>query len=109
MKKNDILLLFGSLCFIVVAWIGFNIYHNIVTSTIPQFIVTQLKSINGSFNTTIINKLKTKENVSPSFSQGNLTPTVTQTQPASSTPPPPTPTIQIATDSAKEATGGGAL
>lgn len=103
MKQKDILIILISTFILVVAWIGFNIYHNSVTSTISETLGVRISPINPDFNIKDINALKERKKVTPildataSLATPSATPT---TQPTPSTPTPspiitPTPSISI--------------
>lgn len=64
-KERDILLLAASTLFTVVAWIGFNIYHVSVTSTIPKSLTEKIVSIDGKFDVTTVDGLKKREKIAP--------------------------------------------
>lgn len=49
----------------VVAWIAFNIHHASVTSTISEQIVIQTRPITPQFDTTTLNTLKTRQQITP--------------------------------------------
>ncbi len=67
MKNREILFLIISTFIIVIAWIGFNIFHNIKTSTIPQNLTIQILPINPNFDTKTIEELKKRKKVQPNF------------------------------------------
>ncbi|MBI5123485.1 hypothetical protein HZA75_06530 [Candidatus Roizmanbacteria bacterium] len=67
---NDILFFSVSIFIIVVLWIIFNIYYAYVTSTIRPDLQLQITPIEGTFDTTTINKLKTRQAVTPLFESG---------------------------------------
>jgi hypothetical protein len=67
MKKNDILLILIPLFLFVISWIGFSIYHNIVTSTISQPLSVQITPINPTFDTSTIDSLKNREKITPVY------------------------------------------
>jgi len=75
MKKNDILLILIPLSLFVLTWIGFSVYHNIVTSTISQPLSVQIIPIIPTFDTNTINNLKTRENIPPIYELSVPTPT----------------------------------
>lgn len=82
MKKKpstikDILFLAISSFIVVVAWIGFNLYHTYVTSTITPELQTSITPITADFDTATINKLKTRNQVAPVNALSNtiITPT----------------------------------
>ena len=65
MKKQDLLLILIPTFICVVAWIGFNIYHSAVTSTISPQEISQIAPINPDFDTKTITELKKRERVEP--------------------------------------------
>ena len=67
MKKNDILLILIPSFIFVLAWIGFSIYHNVVTSTISEPLSIEITPITPTFDTSIIDGLKNREKVSPIY------------------------------------------
>lgn len=79
--QKDILFIFISSFIVVVAWIGFNIYHIYVTSTINEDLQLQLTPISPVFDPQTIQQLKTRENINPQF----------QIQKVAATPTPPLP------------------
>jgi hypothetical protein len=76
MKKNkaqkDILYVSISSFVLVVLWIGFNLYHAYVSSTIAPDLQLQIIPIEPTFNSAAIQKIKARENVAPVY---ELTPT----------------------------------
>lgn len=91
MKKKDILFILASGFFLVLAWIGFNIYHNSKTSTIPEATNIQIAPITPSFDQKTIEEIKTRRNIQAIF-EGKSTPTPTATNSATPTTS-PTPEI----------------
>lgn len=95
MKKHkaqkDILYIAISSFILVVLWIGFNLYHAHATSTIEPVLQLQIKPIDSSFDTSVIQKLKSRQNVQPIYEFGNassaanISPTPTTQEPSSST------------------------
>lgn len=78
MKQKDILLILISISIIVLAWIGFSIYHNLITSTIPEVLNVQISPIKPTFDTKTISELKTRTKVEPVFElRTSVTPTPT--------------------------------
>lgn len=65
MKQQDLLLISVSIFITIVAWIGFNIYHTTVSSTIPRSLQEKIEPIEGEFDTEIIESIKKRENVLP--------------------------------------------
>lgn len=66
--QKDLTLLTGSLFIIVAVWVSFAIYHTHVTSTISDVLQIRIEPITGRFDTTTIQKLKTRTQVLPEFS-----------------------------------------
>ena len=100
--QKDILFIFISSFIVVVAWIGFNLYHIWITSTISQDLQLELTPINPDFDQRTIQQLKTRENVEPLYdiqkSTIGITPTpglLDSTAPAST--PAPTPLTPVTT------------
>lgn len=83
MKQNraqkDILYISISIFVLVVLWIGFNLYHAYVTSTIAPDLQLQIAPIDPKFDTEIINKLKTREKIAPLYENiASSSPTISQ-------------------------------
>lgn len=70
MKQKDILLLLIPFSLIVVLYIALSIYHNIVTSTIPETVNIQITPISPDFNERTIMDIKKREKVVPVFEAG---------------------------------------
>ncbi|MBI4079384.1 MAG: hypothetical protein HY429_03755 [Candidatus Levybacteria bacterium] len=106
MKKREIIFILSSTFVVVVAWIAFSIYHNRITSTIPDALSIKIAPIEKSFDLETIENLKTRERISPISESDFLL--LQQT-----TPPPtggPTPqATQSALLSPTPATQGGTL
>ncbi|MDP2649895.1 MAG: hypothetical protein Q8P10_03540 [bacterium] len=65
MKQKEIIFILVS-CFLLVAfWVGFSIYHNSVTSTVPEALGIQITPIKPDFDNTIIENLKKRNRVEP--------------------------------------------
>lgn len=62
---KDILFLSISSFVVIAAWIGFNLYHSWVTSTITPDLQVQISPINPDFDTVTLDKLKTRKQVVP--------------------------------------------
>jgi hypothetical protein len=87
--QKDILFIFISSFVVVVAWIGFNIYHIYATSTVSQDIQMQLTPIDPVFDPLTMQQLKNRESIVPQYKmQQSKTATVSTTAPdqTSSTP-----------------------
>lgn len=67
MKHKDILYILIPASLLVFAWIAFNIYHNAITSTIPQATSIQIAPIAPTFDTKTINSLKSRQKAVPVF------------------------------------------
>lgn len=105
MKQKDILLLTASSFVLIIFWIIFSVYHNFVTSTIPEALNVQIAPINPVFDTKTIAALKQRTQVAPIYS------------PIATVSAAPTPTIPSLSQSAliqntstqSAATGAGTL
>ena len=67
MKQRDILFLVISTFVLIVAWIGFSIYHNLVSSTITGPVEEKIIPIDPTFDTRTIDSLKERKNIEPVF------------------------------------------
>jgi hypothetical protein len=82
---RDILFILISSFIVVIAWIGFNIYHIYITSTISEDVQAQLSPIDGTFDTNTINSLKSRTRVNPEFdAQSTASPSAPTTAPTPS-------------------------
>lgn len=98
MKQKDILFLLIPVALLVIAWIVFNIYHNLATSTISEALNTNILPISPSFDTETISNLKTRERVVPVFELQKIeTPTPTSAASSINVSPSPTFSEQTAT------------
>ena len=78
MKKKDILFIIISGFLLVVAWIGFSIFHNIKTSTIPEATNIQIAPIAPVFDMKTIEDIKKRKQTQAVFEKKTtLTPTAT--------------------------------
>lgn len=66
-KRGHVLFLLTSVFIVVVAWVGFSIYHSYVTSTISQDLQTAILPISPGFDTTALNKLKSRKSIAPVY------------------------------------------
>src|SRR5579862_4631265 len=87
--QKDILFIFISSFIVIVAWIGFNIYHIYVTSTVSQDLQLDLIPINPTFDAQTIQQLKTRENINPAFEMQKAAATPTPAPLISSIPAAP--------------------
>lgn len=67
MKQRDIVTLVVPFFILIILWIIFSVYHNSVTSTIPETLNIQITPISPSFDEKAISDLKKRERVLPSF------------------------------------------
>lgn len=96
MNQKNLITLLVLIVIVVTALVGSNIYHSAVTSTIPEILAIQVKPINPTFQTKVLDELKKRTKVSP---QLNAPPPVITPTPAAQTPlvrpsPTPLPTTQ---------------
>lgn len=82
MKQKDLLFLFGSFFFLVAVYLPLSIYHNSVTSTIPEDLNIQITPIAPTFDTKAISDLSKRNNITPIYQVGPSQPVI----------PTPTPT-----------------
>lgn len=97
-KQKDILFILISSFILVAAWIAFNIYHIIVTSTIDQHIQYQLTPINPTFDQQTMQQLKTREDINPSFESQPIASESGISQPIPQAPsqiPSPVPSVSV--------------
>lgn len=77
MNKNraqkDIFYISLSSFILVVAWVGFSVYHKWTTTTISEDLQMQLTPIDATFDTQVIQKLKSRLNVTPMYEVINTT------------------------------------
>ncbi|MBI2034431.1 MAG: hypothetical protein HYT11_01735 [Candidatus Levybacteria bacterium] len=67
MKQQQLLLLFIYTFILIIGWIAFNLYNKSATLTITQEQTTQTAPLDPTFNEQIIEELKTRENITPSY------------------------------------------
>ncbi|MEK7185980.1 MAG: hypothetical protein AAB675_01285 [Patescibacteria group bacterium] len=67
MKQREILLLSISVFLIIIMWIAFSIYHNLVISKIPQTTAEKIIPISPKFDTAAIDRIKNRQDVKPIF------------------------------------------
>ena len=79
-QQKNILFIFISSFVVVAAWVGFNLYHKWVTTTISPDLQIQINPIESSFDRDTIEKIKTRNRISPANDLDN-------TQPSASTSP----------------------
>lgn len=66
-KRKDVLIILWMTFLTVAAWIGFSIYHIVVTSTISEELQLQITAIDPNFDMDTINKLKGREKIEPLY------------------------------------------
>ena len=66
-KRKDVIVTLWMTFLTIAAWIGFGIYHIWTTSTISQIDISAISPINPNFDTSVINSLKSRENVAPLY------------------------------------------
>lgn len=67
MKHKDILFILISFFVLVVAWIGFNLYHKWATSTITEDLQQQIIPIAPDFDEKALEDLKKRTKVAPMY------------------------------------------
>lgn len=72
MKRKDILIILILLFIFVTAWVGSNIYHSIVSSTLSETVNQDISPISPTFDVKTINKLKERQKINPSFELESL-------------------------------------
>lgn len=72
MKQKDILIIFILLFIFVVAWVGSNIYHSIVRTTISETVSQDISPITPTFDIKTVNKLRERQKINPSFELESL-------------------------------------
>lgn len=70
MKEKDILLLLIPFSLIIALYIGSSIYHNLVTSTIPEVVNIQITPISPDFDQRSIMEIKNRDKITPIFEAG---------------------------------------
>ena len=66
-KTKDLYFLLSMTLIMVVLWAIFNIYHNLVSSTISEPLTADITQIKPNFDEQVLNKLKTRQEVNPLF------------------------------------------
>jgi hypothetical protein len=110
MKKNQILIILVPSFIFVIAWIGFSVYHNVITSTISDSLSVQIAPIAPDFDTNTIDALKNRLQVTPIYDLGTLAQNSTLQASPSATPITTTPTTPVGNSAgSQQATSGGSL
>src|SRR6266404_3425866 len=93
-KQKDILFILISSFIVVVAWIGFNLYHIWATSTVSQNVQLELIPIDPDFDPQTIQQLKLRGNINPLFESNVSSSAALLTKTTQSGPiPSPTPLV----------------
>ncbi len=71
MKQREVLFLVISTFVLIVAWIGFSIYHNLVSSTITAPVEEKIFPIDPNFDTRTIDILRERRSIAPIFQLNN--------------------------------------
>lgn len=100
-KQRDLLIIILMTFITVTAWIGFNIYHIAVTSTIGEELQTQISPINPVFDVNTINKLKKRDQVDPAYQFNNSDTDISATGSADITVRPTISILQISPTASK--------
>lgn len=104
MKQRDVFILFTCTFVLVVAWIGFNLYHSYTTSKISETQAITVTPIDPTFDTKVISTLKLRKQVLPLFEGGGSSSgaaaIVAVPTPTTSIVATPTPSVSVATPSA---------
>ncbi len=79
MKQKDILLLLIPFSLVVVLYIVLSIYHNVVTSTIPEVLNLEITPISPDFGEKTIADIKKREKIVPVFEAGTKVSTSSST------------------------------
>lgn len=74
MKQKDILIIIILFFIFILVWIGGNIYHSGVASTISENTSQDIAPIAPTFDTKTIEKLKSREKIVPNFELGDAAP-----------------------------------
>ena len=103
-QKKDILYISISSFILTVAWVGFSIYHNWVTTTISETLQVQIQPIDPSFDQDTLQRLKNRQPIAPVYESKVIPTTPAETAPAASQKPEITPTT-IPDDATDEESG----
>ncbi len=72
-KRKDVIFILWLTFITVAAWVGFNIYHIAVTSTIDEELQVQITPIDPNFDIDTIDALKSREKIDPLYQfQGSI-------------------------------------
>lgn len=105
MKNKQGIIILIITCVMVLAWIGFNIWHNSQVSTITEPQNVQIKPIIGTFDTKTINALKKRIYITPAYL---VQPVIQQIATPSATPPPVI-SLPVSSPSGQATSSGGII
>jgi hypothetical protein len=74
MKQKDTLITVILLFIFVLTWIGESVYRSAVSSTIPENVSKEIAPITPTFDTNAIEKLKSREKITPAYDVQNIAP-----------------------------------
>lgn len=101
-RKENMLILIPSFI-LVLLWIAFSIYHNLISSTISETLNVQISKINPSFDLKTMRALKERNPVSPTFTLTTQVVTVSAEQVSSASAQP------VLQETQEQASGEGTL
>lgn len=93
--RKEIIFILVSTCVLVLAWIAFGVYHNYKTSTIPEKLNIQIRTIIPKFDISTIEAIKNRSKASPIFELPPSDQTRTSGGSTGSARITPTPTINL--------------
>lgn len=91
MKQKNILSIIIPLFIFALAWVGFSIHHNAVTSTISGVLNMAISPINPTFNTGVIDKLDKRIKIAPLYELNSNSSSRSAKVPSIKPKPSPTP------------------
>jgi len=74
MKQKDTIITVILLFIFVLTWIGGSVYRSAVSSTISEDVSKEISPISPTFDTKIIDKLKSREKITPVYDLQNTVP-----------------------------------
>jgi len=74
MKQKDTLITVILLFIFVLIWIGGSVYRSAVSSTISEDVSKEISPISPTFDTKIIDKLKSREKIIPAYDAQDIAP-----------------------------------
>lgn len=73
MKRKDFLIILIPMFIFTILWVIFNVYHNLVTSTIKDPLTYQIIKIEGSFDNETLQNIVSRKRVIPQNEVSNKT------------------------------------